>query len=67
MFALVLLFNQARNEEEDARLERVAQELIDAVIPLGGRQYLPYRLHATKDQLLRAYPRPRDFFAKKRA
>jgi FAD/FMN-containing dehydrogenase len=66
MFALVLLFNQARTAEEDQRLEGVAQELIDAVIPLGGRQYLPYRLHATRAQLTRAYPRAPEFFAAKR-
>ncbi len=66
MFALVLFFNQARTAEEDSRLEGVAQELIDAVIPLGGRQYLPYRLHATPAQLLRGYPRAREFFAAKR-
>ena len=66
MFALVLLFNQARTAEEDERLEGVAQELIDAVIELGGRQYLPYRLHATRGQLVRGYPRVREFFAAKR-
>jgi FAD/FMN-containing dehydrogenase len=66
MFALVFLFTAARTPEEDARLAGVARELIDAVLPLGGRQYLPYRLNATPEQLVRGYPRIREFFAAKR-
>jgi hypothetical protein len=57
MFALVLLFNQPRTAEGDASMEAMTRDLIDAVVRLGGRFYLPYRLHATSKQLRNAYPR----------
>jgi hypothetical protein len=40
--------------------------MIDAVVECGGRYYLPYRLHATKEQLVKAYPRAPEFFERKR-
>ena len=40
--------------------------MIDAVLASGGRYYLPYRLHATRDQFHAAYPQAAEFFAKKR-
>ena len=66
MFALVMLFNQPRTEEGDARMEAMTRELVDASLDLGGRYYLPYRLHATGDQLRRAYPSVSRFFELKR-
>ena len=33
---------------------------------LGGRYYLPYRLHATIEQFNRAYPQAQQFFQLKR-
>lgn len=33
---------------------------------LGGSYYLPYQLHATRAQFLRAYPRAPEFFALKK-
>ena len=44
----------------------MTQEMIDAVIASGGRYYLPYRLHATKEQFLKAYPQATEFFQLKR-
>jgi hypothetical protein len=35
---------------------RLTEDLIDAVLALGGTFYLPYRLHARQDQLERGYP-----------
>ena len=32
---------------------------------MGGRYYLPYRLHATKEQFARAYPQAEAFAALK--
>ncbi len=64
--AAVLLFSQektVRGEEDMARMTRV---LIDRVLDIGGTYYLPYRLHATRDQLTRGYPRAAAFAAKKR-
>jgi FAD/FMN-containing dehydrogenase len=66
MFAFVMLFNQPRTAEGDKRMEALTSELIEAAIECGGRYYLPYRLHATKDQFARAYPRATEFFERKR-
>ena len=66
MFAFVMLFNQARTQEDDKRMEEMTQELIDAALACGGRYYLPYRLHATKAQFEKAYPQARPWFERKR-
>jgi FAD/FMN-containing dehydrogenase len=66
MFALVLLFNQPRTAEGDASMEAMTRELIDAAVRLGGRYYLPYRLHATSEQLRNAYPQVSRFLELKR-
>jgi FAD/FMN-containing dehydrogenase len=66
VFGLVMLFNQLRTPEAEARMEAMTRELIDAALDVGGRYYLPYRLHATREQFLRAYPQAPDFFEWKR-
>jgi len=67
LLALVLLLHVPRSPAGDARLGAIEQRLIDAALAAGGRYYLPYRLHARADQFHRAYPRAREFFARKRA
>ena len=66
MLALVMLFDQPRTAAGEAAMEAMTREMVDAVLALGGRFYLPYRLHATKEQLLAAYPQIPAFFASKR-
>jgi FAD/FMN-containing dehydrogenase len=66
MLALVMLFNQPRTAVGDAKMEAMTQELIDAAMRLGGRYYLPYRLHATNEQFRAAYPQASRFFELKR-
>ena len=66
LFSLVLLFNHARTLAADARMEAMTQDLIDSALAAGGRYYLPYRLHATREQLRRAYPQADEFFQLKR-
>jgi len=66
LFALVMLFEQARTEDADGRMAAMTRELIDAALGLGGRFYLPYRLHATPRQLQAAYPQLARFFDLKR-
>jgi FAD/FMN-containing dehydrogenase len=66
MFAFVMLFNQPRTPNADSRMEAMTRELIDAAVESGGRFYLPYRLHATKEQLFRAYLQAPAFFDRKR-
>ena len=66
MFALVMLFNQPRTQHADQQMARMTCELIEASLPVGGRYYLPYRLHATIEQFNRAYPQAQQFFKLKR-
>ena len=66
MMAFVMLFVQERTPAGDARMQALTRELIDAAIEHEGRYYLPYRLHATREQFDRAYPRSREFFDRKR-
>jgi FAD/FMN-containing dehydrogenase len=66
VFSLVLLFCHARTPEADAAMQALTRELVDVALAQGGTHYLPYRLHATREQLRRAYPMADAFFAKKR-
>jgi FAD/FMN-containing dehydrogenase len=66
VFAFVMLYSQSRTPEAEKAMEAMTRELIDAVTDLGGRYYLPYRLHATKAQFDRAYPEGAEFFRRKR-
>jgi FAD/FMN-containing dehydrogenase len=65
VFGLVLLFHQKRTPAAEAAMQDLTRELIDVALACGGRYYLPYRLHATEDQFLRAYPQAREFVAQK--
>ncbi len=66
MFGLVMLFHQHRDSKDDAKMQVLTQSLIDAALSVGGSYYLPYRLHATPEQLTRAYPQAPKFFQLKR-
>jgi FAD/FMN-containing dehydrogenase len=66
MMAFVMLFVQERTNGGESRMQALTQELIDSAIKHEGRYYLPYRLHATREQFYRAYPQAREFFALKR-
>lgn len=65
LFALVMLYSQPRTPEGEESMQALTRELIDAALEHNGRYYLPYRLHATDDQLRRAYPQVGEFFALK--
>ncbi|MGF1623072.1 MAG: FAD-dependent oxidoreductase [Rhodomicrobiaceae bacterium] len=63
----VMSFSQRRNHEGDEdEMRRVTQALIDAAQQAGGSFYLPYRLHATREQLMQTYPRTGHFVSRKR-
>ncbi len=47
-------------------MQVLSRALIDRALPLGGRYYLPYRLHASQEQFRRAYPQADVFFQLKR-
>lgn len=66
LLALVLLLHVPRSRTGDDSLLQVEQKLIDAALDLGGRYYLPYRLHARPDHFHRAYPQASRFCARKR-
>lgn len=64
--AAVMLFSQKIDRAADASMQRMTEVLIDRVLALGGSFYLPYRLHARRDQVERAYPRLAEFVERKR-
>lgn len=66
MLSLVMLFNQKRTAEGETEMRKMTQQLVDAALDVGGRYYLPYRLHATVEQFHAAYPMASEFFELKR-
>jgi FAD/FMN-containing dehydrogenase len=64
--AAVMLFVQQRTAEADGDMRAMTVKLIDRVLASGGSYYLPYRLHASREQIRRAYPRLEEFVAAKR-
>ncbi|MEO3414321.1 FAD-binding oxidoreductase [Roseovarius sp. CAU 1744] len=65
--AAVMSFSQEMTTRAEADMARMTRELIDGITGIGGTYYLPYRPHATVEQLARAYPRAAEFAAAKRA
>ena len=66
VFGFVMLFNQSKKTEAESEMKLLTQKLIDEATSLNGIYYLPYRLHATKAQMHRAYPQAKDFFLLKK-
>ncbi|PYX31804.1 MAG: FAD-binding oxidoreductase [Acidobacteria bacterium] len=66
MLAFVMFFSQPRTPDGDAEMQTMTQDLVGGVLQAGGRYYLPYRLHPTEAQFLRAYPQANEFFNLKR-
>lgn len=66
MLSLVMLFSQGKNADSESSMRELTKELIGASIDRGGRYYLPYRLHATREQFQQAYPMAADFFRLKK-
>jgi FAD/FMN-containing dehydrogenase len=61
-----MLFTQPLTPAGEERMKALTRRLIDEALAVGGTYYLPYRLHATREQFERAYPMARRFFALKR-
>jgi len=66
VFSFVIYYKQGTSTEDRNEVGVWTRELVDAASELGGSYYLPYQLHATKAQFLRAYPRAGEFFDLKR-
>ncbi|MEA2837477.1 MAG: hypothetical protein QOD89_2027 [Bradyrhizobium sp.] len=64
--AAVMLFVQKRTAEADGDMRAMTVKLIERTLALGGSYYLPYRLHATREQMRAAYPHLGEFIAAKR-
>ena len=66
VFTFVVYYKQKTDRRSQREVGDWTRELIDAALRLGGSYYLPYQLHATRQEFLQAYPRAREFFAIKR-
>ncbi|WP_243981513.1 FAD-binding protein [Methylobacterium sp. E-045] len=64
--AAVMSFSQEASPVGEVDMMQVTEQLIDRVVGLGGTFYLPYRLHARRDQIAAGYPRLAEFIAAKR-
>ncbi|HEX8030050.1 MAG TPA: FAD-binding protein [Vicinamibacterales bacterium] len=64
--AAVMLFSQEQTVRGEEDMARMTHALIERVLAIGGTYYLPYRPHASLDQLTRGYPRAAAFAARKR-
>ncbi|MBN4094950.1 FAD-binding oxidoreductase [Methylobacterium sp. OT2] len=62
----VMSFSQGLTPGDEAAMMRMTEALIERVVAIGGAYYLPYRLHARRDQMARAYSKLDAFVAAKR-
>ena len=65
-FALVIYYRQGVSPSERAAVGDWTRQLIDLAIAHQGSYYLPYQIHASREQFLAAYPRAKEFFALKK-
>jgi hypothetical protein len=65
--AAVMSFSQETTLRAEADMARMTHDLIDRIVAIGGAYYLPYRPHASLDQLTAAYAQAGEFAAAKRA
>jgi FAD/FMN-containing dehydrogenase len=64
--AAVMSFSQVMSADGEIDMLQMTQALIERIVAIDGAFYLPYRLHAPRDQVARAYPKTTAFIAKKR-
>jgi len=66
VFAFVVYYKQGTTESDKQKVALWTRELIDLAASLDGTYYLPYQIHATKEQFQTCYPNADSFFALKR-
>lgn len=66
VFALVLYYRQGTSDSERQKAAAWTRDLIAAALRCGGRHYLPYQIHASREEFLQGYPRAAEYFALKR-
>jgi len=59
--AAVMSFSQRITPEAERGMRALTEVLVERALALGGTYYLPYRLHARRDQFQRSYPRWAEF------
>jgi FAD/FMN-containing dehydrogenase len=64
--AAVMSFSQEVTPEGEIDMMQTTEALIERITAIGGAFYLPYRLHARRDQVEKAYPKVASFVAAKR-
>ena len=64
--AAVMSFSQEMSPDGEVDMIETTERLIDRIVALGGAFYLPYRLHARRDQIEKAYPNVARFVERKR-
>ena len=62
----VMSFVQPLTPEAEMGMLRMTEALIERVAAIGGSFYLPYRLHARRDQVAAVYRSTAQFVARKR-
>jgi FAD/FMN-containing dehydrogenase len=65
VFSFVLYYWQHVGVADREKVGVWTRELIDIALAFGGTYYLPYQLHATRQQFSRAYPGAQRLFALK--
>lgn len=66
VFAFVVYYKQAVDVKARNKVKMWTQALIAETIGVDGSYYLPYQIHATEQQFLKAYPNASFFFELKR-
>jgi FAD/FMN-containing dehydrogenase len=64
--AAVMSFSQIMSPDGEIDMLQTTERLIGRIVALGGAFYLPYRLHARRDQVEKAYPNVAHFLERKR-
>lgn len=62
VFAFVVYYKQGTSKEDKEHVGEWTRQMIDQVLSVDGTYYLPYQLHATKEQLYKAYPNIDEYF-----
>ena len=62
VFAFVVYYQQGTRVKDIEEVGKWTREMIDEVISVNGRYYLPYQLHPTVDQFHKAYARYQEWF-----
>lgn len=62
VFAFVVYYKQRTNDSAKQEVKKWTKQLIDEVISVEGRYYLPYQIHASPEQFKKAYPNFQKFF-----